>query len=196
MDFVYAPGATPLDPDEAAGLIPAHISTQGALNAWEEVNISAGERWALRQRRTDLLDEVFLRELHRKMFGETWNWAGKFRSSNKSIGTDWTQVVVSLRHLLDDIKVQIEHKVYETDELAIRFHHRLVWIHPFPNGNGRHARLMADLLALRLERPRFTWGSQQGVSLLAPNQVRQDYIEALRKADKGEIEALLKFART
>jgi Fic-DOC domain mobile mystery protein B len=196
MDFAYAHGATPLDPDEAAGLIPAHISTQGALNTWEEANIAEGERWALRQKKKELLDAPFLQALHQKMFGDTWAWAGKFRLSNKNIGVEWAEVPVRVRQLLDNTQAQIEHKAYPEDELAIRFHHQLVLIHPFPNGNGRHARLMADLLALKLGQPRFTWGSQLGAALAAPSQVRHAYIKALHEADRGQIEALLKFARS
>lgn len=102
MEFHYAPGATPLDPDEAAGLVPTHITTQGDLNAWEQVNIAQGDRWAARQKKRDLLDEGFIRELHRKMFDKTWQWAGTFRHSNKNIGVDWTQVAFRLRNLLDN----------------------------------------------------------------------------------------------
>jgi Fic-DOC domain mobile mystery protein B len=150
MDFRYAPGATPLDVDEAAALIPTHIATQGDLDAWEEANILQGARWAARQKKRDLLDEGFVRDLHRQMFGKTWRWAGIFRSSDKNIGVEWAQVSVRVRNLMDDTRYQIENKAFGVDELAVRFHHRLVWIHPFPNGNGRHARLMADMLAMRL----------------------------------------------
>jgi Fic-DOC domain mobile mystery protein B len=149
MRFSYAAGATPIDPDEAAGLLPTHIATQAELDAWEEANIVRGERWALR-RKTAILDEGFVRALHSKMFDQTWQWAGKFRSSNKNIGVDSHQIAVRLRDLLDNTAYQIDKKVLTADEQAIRFHHQLVWIHAFPNGNGRHARLMADLLIMRL----------------------------------------------
>ena len=151
MEFHYAPGATPLDPDEAAGLVPTHITTQGDLNAWEQINIVQGDRWASRQKKRDLLDEGFIRDLHRQMFDKTWQWAGTFRKTNKNIGVDSTQVAVKLRNLLDNTKYQIENHVFDADETAVRFHHQLVWIHAFPNGNGRHARLMADLLACDLD---------------------------------------------
>ena len=147
MEFQYAPGATPLDPDEAAGLVPSHITTQGDLNAWEQANILLAERWVARQIKRDLLNEGFVRDLHRRMFDKTWRWAGTFRQSNKNIGVDWTQVAVKLRNLLDNTRFQIDHAVFEADELVVRFHHQLVWVHAFPNGNGRHARLMADVLA-------------------------------------------------
>lgn len=147
MEFFYPPGATPLDPDEAAGLIPIHITTQSDLNAWEQMNIVQGDAWAAKQTKRELLEEGFIRDLHNKMFGNTWRWAGTFRNSNKNLGVDWTQVSVKLRELLDNTRYQIDRAVYASDEIAVRFHHQLVWVHAFPNGNGRHARLMSDLLA-------------------------------------------------
>jgi Fic-DOC domain mobile mystery protein B len=191
VELDYPPGATPLDADELANLIPGHITTQGELNEWEQLNIAQGERWAHRQRK-EILDEGFVRQLHRQMFGETWRWAGSFRKSDKNIGVDWLRIGVELKQLLDDVRYQLEHGSFPADELAIRFHHRLVVIHPFPNGNGRHARLMADLLAMRLGRPRFTWGS---ASLVDPNEARQRYIKALQAADARDIAPLLAFAR-
>jgi Fic-DOC domain mobile mystery protein B len=187
----YPAGATPLDADELANLIPGHITTQGELNEWEQLNIAQGEKWAHRQRK-EILDEIFVRRLHRQMFGETWRWAGSFRKSDKNIGVDWLRIGVELKQLLDDARYQIEHSSFPADELAIRFHHRLVAIHPFPNGNGRHARLMADLLVMHLGRPRFTWGS---ASLVDPNETRQRYIKALQAADARDIAPLLAFAR-
>ena len=194
MEFQYAPGATPLDPDEAAGLVPAHITTQGDLNAWEQINIAHGEQWAARQVKRDLLDEGFIRELHRQMFSKTWQWAGTFRQSNKNIGVDWSQISVKLRNLLDNTRYQIENHVFGPDETAVQFHHQLVWIHAFPNGNGRHARLMADLLAIRLGRPRLTWGGSQ-TSITTVGAIRNQYLAALRAADHGNHHDLLIFAR-
>jgi len=123
MQFHYPPGATPLDPDEAVGLVPTHITTQEDLNAWEQINIARGERWAERQKRRALLDEGFVRDLHRQMFDKTWDWAGTFRKSNKNIGVDWTQVSVRLRDLLDNTQYQIENQVFDADEITVRFHH-------------------------------------------------------------------------
>ena len=185
------PGATPFDADELASLIPGHLTTQAELNEWEQLNIAQGEKWAHRQRK-EILDEIFVRRLHRQMFGETWRWAGSFRKSDKNIGVDWLRIGVELKQLLDDARYQIEHSSFPADELAIRFHHRLIAIHPFPNGNGRHARLMADLLVMHLGRPRFTWGS---ASLVDPNETRQRYIKALQAADARDIAPLLAFAR-
>jgi Fic-DOC domain mobile mystery protein B len=198
MDITTPQGATPLDPDEAAGLLPQHITTQADLNAWEEANILQGEVWAKRQTKRDLLTEGFVRDLHSQMFSRTWRWAGTFRSSNKNIGVDWAQVATRLRNLLDNTRYQIDHTPVagnsaECDALAMRFHHQLVWIHPFPNGNGRHARLLADTLALRLGQARFTWGS---ASLETIGDARARYLQALRAADAGSMDALIEFARS
>lgn len=195
MEFHYAFGATPLDPDEAAGLVPTHITTQGDLNAWEQINIAQGDRWAARQKKRDLLDEGFIRDLHRLMFDKTWQWAGTFRKTNENIGVDSTHVAVKLRNLLDNTKYQIENQVFAADELAVRFHHQLVWIHAFPNGNGRHSRLMADLLAMRLGRPRLTWGGGE-TAINTVGELRDQYLAALRTADKGQFNDLIGFART
>ena len=191
----YPPGATPLDADELASLIPGHITTQGELNEWEQLNIVQGEQWALRQRgqRKEILNEAFLRQLHKQMFGETWKWAGDFRKSDKNIGVDWLSIGVELKKLLDDVRYQVERSAFPGDEIAVRFHHRLVAIHPFPNGNGRHARMMADLLVERLGKARFTWGSK---SLVDPNDTRKQYIAALQAADARNIAPLLAFARS
>ncbi len=192
VDRDHPPGATPLDADELANLIPRHITTQSELNEWEQLNILQGEAWARKQRK-DTLDVDFVRQLHREMFGETWRWAGEFRKSDKNIGVDWLKIGVELRQLLDDVRYQIDHATYAPDETAVRFHHRLVVIHPFPNGNGRHARLMADLLVERLSQPRFTWGSR---SLVDTTDTRQRYIAALQAADARNYAPLIAFARS
>ena len=192
MSLDYPPGATPLDADELASLIPRHITAQAELNEWEQLNIEQGEAWARRQRK-NILDETFVRELHWQMFGETWSWAGSFRKSNKNIGVEWQQVAVKLRDLINDARYQIDHAIYPPDEIATRFHHRLVAIHPFPNGNGRHARTMADLLIRKLGQPRFSWGNK---SLTEATEMRARYIEALRAADSGKITPLMIFVRS
>ncbi|HUW25552.1 MAG TPA: mobile mystery protein B [Gallionella sp.] len=191
VTFEYPPGATPLDTDELACLIPGHIVTQGELNEWEQLNIAQGEAWALRQRK-DILDDAFVRQLHHRMFGETWSWAGSYRTTDKNTGVEWQQVGVKLRDLLNDVRYQVEHATYTPDEIAARFHHRLVAIHPFPNGNGRHARMMADLLIQKLGQPKFSWGSKR---LTEASETRARYIEALRAADNGDIKRLLDFVR-
>ncbi|WP_353428044.1 mobile mystery protein B [Polynucleobacter sp. MWH-UH19D] len=193
MQFEYPIGATPIDADEAVGLIPTHICTQADLNAWEELNIIEGANWIFRQKILQKLDEGLVRELHRRMFNQTWSWAGTFRKSGKSIGVDWTQIAVALKNLLDNTRYQIENKTMSIDEIVVRFHHQLVLIHAFPNGNGRHARLIADALIINLGGEKFSWGSNS--SNTTPSLTRQRYLLALRAADNHDIAPLLQFAR-
>ena len=183
--------ATPLTPEEMRDLIPAHIAYRRELNEAEQENIVLAQAWALSRRR-DPLSEKFVKDLHRRMLGDVWRWAGKFRTSERNIGIDYWQIPVALRQLLDDAKAWIEFGSYPPDEIAVRFHHRLVQIHPFPNGNGRHSRLMADLLAMQLGRERFSWGRG---SLRTAGAARARYVEALRAADDHDIAPLLVFAR-
>lgn len=193
IHFKYPPGATPIDLDEAIGLIPKHISTQANLNAWEEINIVEGADWLARQNILHRLDERLVRELHLRMFNKTWIWAGTFRKSAKSIGIDWTQIAVTLKNLLDNTAYQIKNKVMPIDELVVRFHHKLVLIHVFPNGNGRHARLIADALIVKLGGKRFSWGGNNSIATLGIT--RQNYLSALRAADNRDIAPLMHFAR-
>ena len=193
MQFEYAPRATPIDPDEALDLIPKHISTQADLNAWEEMNIVEGANWVARQKIIQGLDEGLVREMHSRMFNKTWLWAGTFRKSAKSIGIDWTQIAVALKNLLDNTAYQIENQAVPIDEIVVRFHHQLLLIHAFPNGNGRHARLIADALIVNLGGKRFSWGGNTSIATLG--LTRQNYLSALRAADKGDITPLMLFAR-
>jgi Fic-DOC domain mobile mystery protein B len=194
MIFDEPAGATPLDPDEAAGLRLTHITTRGELNRWEQENIAAGDSWAFGRRHKDLLDEGFMRRLHRRMFGEVWRWAGEFRRSGKNIGVDRLQIPIELRKLRDDVRAWLEYGSYPPDEIAARFHHRLVAIHPFANANGRHARTVTDLLLVqRLGRSRFSWGRGK---LTDSSEVRKRYIDALRAADRGDYGPLLQFVRS
>jgi Fic-DOC domain mobile mystery protein B len=184
--------ATPLTPEEMRELIPAHIAYRNELNEAEQENIARAQDWAFGRRR-DLLSEKFIKDLHRRMLGNVWRWAGKFRTSERNLGIAHFEIPVAVRQLLDDTKAWIEFKTYPPDEIAVRFHHRLVQIHPFANGNGRHARLMADLLVMRLGGERFSWGS---ASLRDASDVRRRYIAALQLADNHDIGPLLAFARS
>ena len=190
--FEEPDSAMPLTPGEMRDLIPAYIAYRRELNEAEQENIARAEEWALSRRRRDPLSEKFIKDLHKHMFGDVWRWAGKFRTSQRNIGIDYWLISLELRQLLDDSKAWIEFGTHPADEIAVRFHHRLVRIHPFPNGNGRHARLMADLLVLRLGRERFSWGRE---SLRDPGAARIRYIEALRAADNRDIALLLVFSR-
>jgi Fic-DOC domain mobile mystery protein B len=183
--------ATPLSAEERQALLPAHIAFRHELNIAERENILHGESWAQRRRR-NLLSEKFIRDLHRQMFGDVWRWAGVFRTSEKNIGINYWEIPAALRVLLDDARMWVEKEAYPRDEIAIRFHHRLVVIHLFPNGNGRHARLIADLLVVQLGGGRFSWGRG---SLASPGALRKRYIDALRAADNHDIGPLLSFAR-
>lgn len=193
LDFDEQEGQTPLDPDEKAGLIPEHLITKGELNDWEQENILRAVRWLRRARSPDVLSEGFCRRLHEQMFNLTWSWAGTFRQSDKNIGCDWTQVAVRLNNLFGNARWWIDNKTFPDDEIAARFHRDLVWIHPFPNGNGRHARMMADVLLRSLGRPAFTWGGTG--NLVKANEVRARYLAALRSADQGNYALLLEFVR-
>ena len=185
-------GATPIDPDEADGLLLDHVATRGELDELEEANIQDGLAWGLRSRKKTL-SEDFLYELHRRMFDAVWEWAGKVRLTDKTIGVDKNIVRPEVRKLVQDAAYWRDNEVYEPDELAVRFHHRLVSIHPFPNGNGRHARLMADFLVRELGQEPFSWG---GGSLTNASNLRSGYISALRATDDGDIGPLLEFARS
>jgi len=187
-------GNTPLSDDEVQGLIP-NIATQRELNEFEYRNIAAAQAWALSPRRianAEVLNASYLLNLHRRMFNETWRWAGKFRTTRKNVGVEPHSIAADLAGLLGDAQYWIDHDVHPVDEIALRFHHRLVTIHPFSNGNGRHARLAADILALKLGRPTFPWGSNTA----EPVVIRERYLECLRRADQQDYVALFAFARS
>lgn len=190
--FTEPDDETPLTAEERRDLIPAHIAFRAELNEAEQENIARGQDWALARRR-DVLTEKFIKDLHRQMLGDVWRWAGRFRTSERNLGIPYFEIPVALRPLLEDAKTWIEFSAYPPDEIAVRFHHRLVQIHPFPNGNGRHSRLMADLLVMRLGGERFTWGS---ASIQQPGDVRRRYIDGLKTADNREFATLIEFARS
>ncbi len=190
----YSEGATPIDPDEAKGLILTHITTRGELDRWEQDNITEALAWLDKIKPIDILNGTFIRKLHHRMFDSVWRWAGEFRLTNKNIGVPWWRVPVDVKTLCDDVIWRVEHHMASPDILAIQFHHRLVSIHPFPNGNGRHARLMADLfLENILQTPRFSWG---GKDLSKGSDARKRYMLALYAADKNDYDQLVEFARS
>jgi Fic-DOC domain mobile mystery protein B len=184
--------ATPLTADEKLGLIPSYITLRRELNEAEQINIAAAEQAAFARKR-DVLDERYLRQLHRGMFRNVWKWAGALRKTPQNIGVEPWKIAEDLQRLIGDTQYWIEQKIFAPDEIAARFHHRLVWIHPFPNGNGRHARLATDLLLVALGRPRFSWGR---TSLVDANETRTLYVAALRAADAHDIGPLLEFVRS
>lgn len=188
--------ATPLEPQEREGLLQSWITHRKDLNEAEQENILEGAAWARGRRRLPLermLSVDFMQTFHKRMFGDVWQWAGTFRTTERNIGIQAYRIATELAALLSDVRFWIEHETYPRDEIAIRFHHRLVAIHPFPNGNGRHARLAADLLVDRLGGEPFSWG---GGSLADLGELRARYVAALRAADDHDIGPLLEFARS
>lgn len=190
----YPPGATPLAPNELDGLKHKHITTQAELDELEQANIQSGLLWLTRQK-ADVLTDGFATSLHEHLFGDVWEWAGSFRRTGKNIGLDAIQIPVELRKLMDDARYWVDHKTYTPIEAAVRFHHRLTQIHPFPNGNGRHARIMADAMLDRIYgAPAIDWAG--GYDLQKMNERRKAYIAALKAADQGDVDQLMNFVGT
>ena len=186
-------GQTPLDPDELEGLKHSHVMVRGQLDQLEQANIQDAMIWLGRQKNPDILSDDFARQLHRRMLGEVWAWAGTYRLTEKNIGVDPRQILTKLRDLLDDVRYWVEHNTYPPVEIALRFHHRLVYIHPFANGNGRFGRIIADeLLSKVLGAEPVNWGG--GYDLQAMNERREQYIAALRAADGSDYSLLFEFA--
>jgi Fic-DOC domain mobile mystery protein B len=194
--FQEPEGATTIPPEDRAGLLQTWITDRAELNKAEAKNILDGTAWA-RRRRTpepaDLLSEEYAKALHKQMFGDVWNWAGKYRERESNIGVKPHLIATEVPTLFSDARYWLQNKTYEPDELATRVHHRLVKIHPFTNGNGRHTRMIADLLIERLGRKPFTWG---GGSLAEVSELRASYMAALKAADNHDIEPLLNFVRS
>jgi Fic-DOC domain mobile mystery protein B len=184
---------TPLTPEGRRGLIPTYITTRAELNEAEQENIAEADRWAFSRKRADVVDIDFLMALHRRMLRKVWRWAGVQRATELNIGVPPHTIAMDLLSLVGDVRYWIGHRTFAPDEIAVRFHHRLVAIHPFPNGNGRHARLAADLLIVQLGGHRFSWGR---ANLVEAAQTRNDYVRALQAADAHDITPLLAFARS
>jgi Fic-DOC domain mobile mystery protein B len=196
LDFDLINGQTPLDEEEKEGLLIPTITTREELDEFEQQGIESAIRWTLNKKfkRSEVLTEDFVKLLHKKMFAEVWAWAGEFRKTNKNIGVDMYQVAIELRRLIDDCNYWIDHKTYSPDETAVRFKHRIVQIHCFSNGNGRHSRLMGDLIIEKIfNQPVFSWGSHE--ELVKNGKGREEYLAAIKAADANNIGALLEFAR-
>ena len=191
IDIFYGKGQTPIDEDEKGDLIPSWITHNHQLNRLEQENINKaiGFFFTKKLTRKKLLTIPFMKNLHKKMLDDVWSWAGEFRLTDKNIGVTKTQIITSTYVLLEDINFWIDNKVFPNEEIVIRCKHRMVAIHPFVNGNGRHSRIFADLLMKSLGSAEFSWGSS------LPN-AREEYLAALRKADKNSYSDLLKFARS
>ncbi|MBP9160893.1 MAG: mobile mystery protein B [Flavobacteriales bacterium] len=193
LNWEFTGGETELDPDELNGLLIPLIATRADLDEYEQANIQKARIGLARRRITPnlLLSETFIKRLHKMMYADVWKWAGTFRKTEKNIGVDPVHIAVDLRQLLDDARYQLEHDTFSPDEFAIRLKHRLVSIHCFVNGNGRHARLFAELLIKSLGAEPFTWGAFSEIP-----DVREIYFTALRKADRGDVKPLMVFARS
>lgn len=196
LELDYIGGQTPIDDDEKIGLRIPSITMKSELDEFEQQNIENAIQWTLSRslRIEDILNEGFLRDVHRRMFSDVWIWAGTYRQTNKNIGVDKYEIGIELRKLLDDCRYWIDHMSFNPDEIAVRFSHRLVLVHCFPNGNGRHSRLIADVLIHKgLHQPVFTWGRG---SLVHTSDARSRYLTSLRKADEGDYTPLITFARS
>jgi Fic-DOC domain mobile mystery protein B len=196
LDLSFDPGQTPLSEEDLEDLRVGTITTRAELDELEQQNIENAQEWLLGKHLSvkRILSEDFIFEVHARMFGDVWSWAGEPRRSDKNIGIDWTQIRIQLRLLIDDTKYWIEHQIFPEDEIAIRFKHRLVSIHCFPNGNGRHSRLMADIIVEKIfKRPVFTWG---GGNITQQGQTRSQYLAALRAPDQTSVDDLIEFARS
>lgn len=192
----YIDGQTPLSEEEKDGLKIPSITTREELDEFEQLNVEKAIQWTFGKKikAEELLSEKFIKDLHKRMYGEVWKWAGSFRNSKKNIGIKSYLIPVQLKQLLDDAQFWFQNNTFPPVEIAIRFKHELVSIHCFPNGNGRHSRLMADLIMEKLFGEQFlSWGSSNLVNV---TDKRKEYISALKLADKRQIEPLISFAKS
>ena len=196
LDLDYIEGQTPLDEDEKEGLLIPTIATRGELDEFEQQNIEQAVSWSLNRSFStkNVFTEIFLKALHKRMYGNVWAWAGEFRKTNKNIGVDKWQIQTELKALLDDVNFWYTNSTFSPDETTIRFKHRLVSIHCFPNGNGRHSRLIADIVIEKIFKlPHYTWGASD---LINQSDQRSAYLKAIKQADNGNIQPLIAFARS
>ena len=195
LNLKYLKGQTPLDDEEKDGLRIKTITVQKELDEFEQMNIEKAVEWIIHSnlKQEKVLSEKFIKDLHRKMYGDVWKWAGEFRNTEKNIGIKWTLIAIELKCLIDDAKYWIENKTYSPEEIAIKFKHRIVQIHCFPNGNGRHSRMMADIIMESIfSKEVFTWNQS---NMVKADETRKNYITALREADNGNIKLLVEFAK-
>ena len=196
LNLNYKDGQTPLEKEEKEGLKIKSITTQGELDEFEQLNIEKAVEWTIysKIKPENILTEKFIKNLHKKMYGDVWKWAGEFRKTDKNIGISWTKIGIELKKLLEDTKYWIENKTFSPEEIAIRFKHRIVEIHCFPNGNGRHSRMMADIIIESVfGKELFSWHKS---NMVRADETRKEYIIALREADNGNIKPLIKFAES
>lgn len=197
LDLVYHKGQTPLSEEEKEGLLIPTITTREELDEFEQLNIEKAVEWYLLRKKfnaDNILTEEFIREVHKRMLGDVWEWAGTIRKSNKNIGVDKYQISSRLRQLIGNCHYWIQQNTISEEEIAIRFKHELVVIHIFPNGNGRHSRLMGDIIMKHIfKKSIFSWGQK---NLVNKSVVRDTYIKALQNGDKGNFQDLIVFAQS
>lgn len=196
LDLDFIDGQTPLDIDEMEGLLIPTIATRGELDEFEQLNIEQAVQWSLGRsfKAEEVFTEEFIRTLHKRMYGNVWAWAGEFRKTNKNIGVDKWQIPTALKKLLDDVKFWYANNTNNPDEITIRLKHRLVSIHCFSNGNGRHSRLLADIVIEKIfKQPHYTWGA---ANLVKQGDQRTAYLDAIRAADAGDVQLLINFAKS
>ena len=194
LNLEYTDGQTPLDEDEKEGLKIKAITTQKELDEFEQLNIEKAIEWTIHANLNleKILSEKFIKNLHKKMYGDVWKWAGEFRKSDKNIGIKWTQIGIELKNLIDGAKYWIENKTYSPEEISIRFKHKIVAIRCFPNGNGRHSRMLADIIMESIFGEKiFTWHQS---NMVKADETRKLYISTLKEADNGNIKPLIEFA--
>lgn len=198
FEIEYPPGATPLSEEEKQGLIPSYINNHSELNEAEQANIIPARVWAMGKNHKNLLSDEFFKKLHKRMFKDVWKWAGKHRRSSKNIGVDWHNITTEIQKLCDDVNYWIKNSTYSCDEIGARFHHRLILIHPFSNGNGRHSRLVTDLLLKQNGQQVFSWGAlTYGEEVGSKNDpTRKEYLASLREADNKRFDSLIRFCRS
>ncbi len=195
LEFDYKHGQTPLEEEEKEGLKIKTITTQAELDEFEQLNIEKAVEWTIHAnlKPEKILTEKFVKSLHKRMYGDVWKWAGEFRKTEKNIGIPWIHITVELKNLLDDTKYWIAHNTYAPEEIAIRFKHRIVSIHCFPNGNGRHSRMIADIIMESIfDKEVFPWHQS---NMVRADEIRKEYINSLKEADNGNINPLLEFAK-
>ena len=195
LELQYIKDQTPISEEEKEGLL-LFLDTNNELNEAEQKNITLAIEWTKKTSFyiSDILSEEFLNRVHKNMFGDVWRWAGTYRKTNKNIGVDKFDISTELKKVFDDCRYWIENKTFNKDEIAIRLKHRIVLIHPYPNGNGRHSRLIGDILINKyFGLPVFSWSNN---NLTNEGEARAKYLSALRKADNGNYEDLIIFARS
>lgn len=196
LDLEYINGQTPLDEDEREGLLIPTIATRAELDEFEQQNIEEALQWVLGKsfKVETILAEQFICALHKRMYGDVWSWAGEFRKAAKNLGIDKWQIPTALKTLCDDTLFWVKNETLSPDEIAVRFKHRIVSIHCFPNGNGRHSRMMGDVIVNKVYNlPFFSWGADD---LGHQGDAQSSYLKAVKAADNGDFEQLLKFARS